>query len=116
MRKNIYIALFSVGLLGACNDQLDLNPIGAVSQDSFYTTASDANAAVTACYNALMAYHTGGAHITGMDMWGDIQSSDAEPHPDGVAWNQIYNRKSTRLNSSHVKIQNLINRSNDIYR
>jgi hypothetical protein len=25
-----------------------------------------------------------------MDMWGDIQSSDAEPHPDGVAWNQIY--------------------------
>src|SRR5690606_25045688 len=90
MRKNIYIALFSVGLLGACNDQLDLNPIGAVSQDSFYTTASDANAAVTACYNALMAYHTGGAHITGMDMWGDIQSSDAEPHPDGVAWNQIY--------------------------
>src|SRR5690606_23271903 len=90
MRKNIYIALFSVGLLGACNDQLDLNPIGAVSQDSFYTTASDANAAVIACYNALMAYHTGDAHITGMDMWGDIQSSDAEPHPDGVAWNQIY--------------------------
>lgn len=84
--------LLLAALTCGCNGKLDLDPIGSISQESFYTTASDAQAAVVACYNAILAYHTGGSgsNVTGMDMWGDIQSSDAEPHPDGVAWNQIY--------------------------
>lgn len=92
MKKNSYTLFLLAFLTCACNGKLDMEPIGSVSQNSFYTTADDANAAVVACYNAILAYHTGGSgsNVTGMDMWGDIQSSDAEPHPDGVAWNQIY--------------------------
>src|SRR5690606_24958816 len=74
----------------ACNKKLELIPIGSISQDDFYKTPEDANAAVIACYNTLIGFHTGDKNVSGVDMWGDTQSSDAEPHPDGVAWNQIY--------------------------
>ncbi len=90
MKKLIYLfslfALFSV----SCNKKLDLIPIGSISQTNFYKTSEDANAAIIACYNTLIAFHTGWGVVSGEDMWGDIQSSDAEPHPDGVAWNQIH--------------------------
>lgn len=91
--KNLTLTCALLALLVCgCDNKLDLEPIGSVSQDGFYTSADDANAAIVACYNAILAYHTGdsNSNVTGMDMWGDIQSSDAEPHPDGVAWNQIY--------------------------
>jgi hypothetical protein len=88
MNKIYITALVTLGFI-SCDDKLDLNPIGVVAQDSFYQTEDDANAAVTASYNSMLGFHTGG-YPTGVDMWGEIQSSDAEPHPDGVAWNQIY--------------------------
>lgn len=92
MKKLIYSLSFIAVLMSGCNSKLDLDPVGSVAQDGFYKTAGDANAAIVACYNSILAYHTGNnnSNVTGMDMWGDIQSSDAEPHPDGVAWNQIY--------------------------
>jgi hypothetical protein len=89
--KNIKYFVFVLAfLIVSCDKALDLNPVGSISQDNFYKTSDDANAAVIACYNTLIAFHTGWNVVSGMDMWGDIQSSDAEPHPDGVAWNQIY--------------------------
>lgn len=90
MKKLIYLFSLLVLLSVSCNKKLDLIPIGSISQTNFYKTSEDANAAVIACYNTLIAFHTGWGAVTGEDMWGDIQSSDAEPHPDGIAWNQIY--------------------------
>ena len=90
MKKVKYMVFMLVFLVFSCEKKLDLNPIGSISQDSFYKTSNDANAAIISCYNTLIAFHTGWGVVSGVDMWGDIQSSDAEPHPDGVAWNQIY--------------------------
>lgn len=90
MKKFIYLFSLLALLALSCNKKLDLIPIGSISQTNFYKTAEDANAAVIACYNTLIAFHTGWGVVSGEDMWGDIQSSDAEPHPDGVAWNQIH--------------------------
>jgi hypothetical protein len=86
--KNKYLFIL-MGLMVSCGDQLDLNPIGVVGQDDFYLTEADANASIIAAYNSILSFHTTG-YPTGADMWGEIQSSDAAPHPDGVAWNQIY--------------------------
>lgn len=87
--KKKYLFVLVCFIIISCDDQLDLNPIGLVAQDAFYQNADDANAAIIAAYNSLLSFHTTG-YPTGVDMWGDIQASDAEPHPDGVAWNQIY--------------------------
>jgi len=91
MKKLIYYSFSLIVLfIISCNKKLDLVPIGSISQTDFYKTVEDANAAVIACYNTLIGFHTADRTDSGVDMWGDIQSSDAEPHPDGIAWNQIY--------------------------
>ncbi len=90
MKKFISILIPLTLFFSSCDDALDLNPIGSTSQDNFYLNPADANAAVIACYNSLLYFRTGWNVVTGVDMWGDIRSSDAEPHPDGIAWNQIY--------------------------
>ncbi len=90
MKAKLYMLSMVMFMSIACDNRLNLIPIGSISQNDFYKTADDANAAIIACYNTLIGFHTGGKYVSGVDMWGDIQSSDAEPHPDGVAWNQIY--------------------------
>ena len=90
MKKYIFLLIPLTLFFSSCDDELDLIPIGSTNQDNFYQNEADANAAIIACYNTLIGFHTGGRLTSGMDMWGDIRSSDAEPHPDGVAWNQIY--------------------------
>lgn len=90
MKNILYLFSLLALFVISCNKKLDLIPIGSISQTNFYKTSEDANAAVIACYNTLIAFHTGWGVVSGEDMWGDIQSSDAEPHPDGVAWNQIH--------------------------
>jgi len=90
MKKILLSYVLSSILIFSCNDQLDLNPVGSISQDNYYINEADAQAAVVACYNSMLGFHTGSEVVSGVDMWGDIQSSDVEPHPDGVAWNQIY--------------------------
>jgi hypothetical protein len=91
MKKYNFLFLFLAAFFfSSCSEQLDLNPIGEVSEDNFYKNEDDAQAAVVAAYNSMLGYHTEWDAVSGEDMWGDILSSDAEPHPDGVAWNQIY--------------------------
>lgn len=90
MKKIKYLVFSLAFLTVSCSKELDLIPIGSISQTNFYKTSEDANAAVAACYNTFLGFHTRWPVVTGVDMWGDIQSSDAEPHPDGIAWNQIY--------------------------
>lgn len=103
--KKILLLLVPLSLvLSSCDDALDLNPIGSTSQESFYKTPADANAAVIACYNSMLYFHTGWNAVTGVDMWGDIRSSDAEPHPDGIAWNQIY-KYTLQPDNGEVKAQ-----------
>jgi hypothetical protein len=104
MKKIIFLLIPLTLFFSSCDDALDLNPIGSTSQDNFYKTPADANAAIIACYNTLIGFHTGDRRVSGVDMWGDTRSSDAEPHPDGIAWNQIY-RYTLQPDNGEVQAQ-----------
>ena len=104
MKRIICLFLFLTLLISSCSKELDLNPIGSVSQDGFYKNEDDANAAIVAVYNSMLGFHTGWNVVSGVDMWGDVLSSDAEPHPDGVAWNQIY-QYTLQPNNGEVSAQ-----------
>lgn len=90
-RLNLFFftALIAISL-ASCNRRLDLQPVGTVSQGEFYSTADDAMAAVTACYNTLLRIASQGTwNVSGYELYGDIQCSDVEPHPDIVDYQQI---------------------------
>jgi len=75
---------------GACNEKLDLQPIGALSEATFYKTQDDAIAAVTACYNSILWLGgQGNGTDTGWDIMGDLWGSDVESHADIVDYQQI---------------------------
>jgi len=82
----VILITFSLG----CNKKLDLSPIGSTSQDAFYKTEADAQAAVIACYNSLLNIASqGGWAISGWELFGDIWSPDIQPHGDIVDYAQI---------------------------
>lgn len=51
--RNLYIIAFMLMLTGmnACDDVLDQKPVSAIASSNFYKTATDAEAAVTGCYD-----------------------------------------------------------------
>lgn len=83
-------AIFSIFIF-SCSKELDLQPIGSISEGNFYKTSDDATAAVNACYNSLLRLGEQGnwTFPTGLEVIGDIWGSDVEPHPDLVEWQQI---------------------------
>lgn len=55
MKKNIALLLFCIGVLPftSCKKMLDTEPVSNTSQEQFYQTPSDAELALTGCYNVL---------------------------------------------------------------
>lgn len=51
--RNIYISLFLllIAVMNSCEDVLDQKPVSAIASSNFYKTATDAEAAVTGCYD-----------------------------------------------------------------
>src|SRR5690606_8300831 len=101
MRKFFLLPLFLTVLNGACDKRLDLQPIGSVTEDNFYQTAEDADAAIIACYHSLILWvGDNGWMVSGLEMWGDILSSDMEPHADIVSWQQLQQSTHTPANNN----------------
>lgn len=71
--SKIYSVALALLLFSACDDFLDINPQGELTQEAFPTTAADAQLAVNAVYSTLRQwhYHSGGYPIL------DIMSDDA---------------------------------------
>ncbi len=105
MRKIIFTSIISIIFFIGCNDKLNLEPIGSLSESSYYKTATDAKAALTACYNTLLRISSqGGWAVSGWELYGDIMSSDVESHADIVDYVQI--QESTLLpNNSTITTQ-----------
>ncbi len=95
MAKYILLTLSTLLLVAGCDNRLDLDPIGSVTEENFYKTAEDADAAVIACYNSMLNIvgrdkaNSIDNRLSGAETWGDLWSSDVEPHPDIVDWQQI---------------------------
>src|SRR5690554_2994672 len=72
-KTTIILVILSLGLFQGCEDFLELNPQGQLTQESFPTTAADAILSTNAAYSSLREwnYHSGGFPIM------DIMSDDA---------------------------------------
>ncbi len=102
MKKKIYTLAVLVFFIASCK-KLDLQPVGSISEAEFYQTEQDALAANTACYNTLLRISSQGNFIvSGFELFGDIQSSDVQPHPDIVTYQQI---QQYTLNATDPTIQ-----------
>src|SRR5690606_36549354 len=61
----------------------------------------DADAAIIACYHSLILWvGDNGWMVSGLEMWGDILSSDMEPHADIVSWQQLQQSTHTPANNN----------------
>lgn len=82
-KTTIILVILSLGLFQGCEDFLELNPQGQLTQESFPTTAADAMLATNAAYSSLRGwnYHSGGFPI--MDIMSDDAHKGSNP-ADGV--------------------------------
>lgn len=81
MKKyKIIFYVFAVLSLVSCEDVLDQQPYGVISEDLYYQTEEDAISAVTAAYSRLQRYLFTN-EWKGLDYIPDIMSPDAESHP-----------------------------------
>ena len=103
--KKIFFFISLILVFTSCNDQLDLQPYGVVSTETFYNTAADAELAVTAAYKSFQ-------YLDGQNGWntqagylvtGDVMSADVQGHPDIVVYYQIQ-QSIIRPNSDHIKM------------
>ncbi len=104
--KNLkFTLILLIVITFGCNKQLDLQPIGPVSDTSFYKTEADAMAAVNACYNSLLRISSqGGWAVSGWEIYGDIMSSDVQSHQDIVDYVQI---QQSTLFPNNMTLRNL---------
>ena len=65
IKYKIYSVVLVLLLFSACDDFLEINPQGELTQEAFPTTAADAQLAVNAVYSTLRQwhYHSGGYPI-----------------------------------------------------
>lgn len=80
MKKiTIIMIVISFGLFQGCEDFLELNPQGQLTQESFPTTAADAMLATNAVYSTLRSwhYHSGGYPI--LDFMSDDSHKGSNP-------------------------------------
>lgn len=90
MKNFKFLLIFFAFIASACNEKLDLKPVGSLSEAAFYKTQSDAIAAIDACYNSLLwRGGQGNGTDTGWDPIGDLWGSDVESHADIVDYVQI---------------------------
>ncbi|MBQ5980319.1 MAG: RagB/SusD family nutrient uptake outer membrane protein [Bacteroidales bacterium] len=89
--KKVTFCLILLATMMSCNDRLDLQPYGVISEETFYTSAADAEQAVTAAYKSLQCldcqdyWNTRAGYIP----MGDVNCADAQAHPDLVGYYQI---------------------------
>lgn len=101
--KRIILLASILFCASSCSDLLDLQPYGAVSTESFYKTAEDAEKAVTAAYKSFQLLDGQNAWNTraGYTPMGDITCADAQAHPDLVCYYQIQ-QSIVRSNSEQI--------------
>jgi hypothetical protein len=73
MKKLFIPALSALGLLAGCNSFLDRQPLGTIAPGNFFTSAGDAEASLTSCYDALQG---GGAYGQDLIAMGEMPSDN----------------------------------------
>lgn len=104
MKKIVYILIvFSFSVLVGCEDFLELNPQGQLTQEAFPVNQADALLATNAAYSALRGwnYHSGGFPIL------DIMSDDAHK---GSNPNDALNTVGPYDNFTHTPTQDGLDR------
>ena len=100
--KKIFFFISLILVFTSCNDQLDLQPYAVVATQTFYNTASDAEAAVTAAYKSFQSLDgQNGTMRAGYHPTGDVLSADVQAHPDIVVYYQMQ-QSIIRPNSGQV--------------
>lgn len=90
MKNYKYLLICFAFIASACSEKLELQPVGSLSEESFYKTQSDAISAVNSCYNTMLYLGGQGNGVdTGWDPIGDLWGSDVESHADIVDYVQI---------------------------
>ena len=90
MKNFKFLLILFAFIASACSEKLELQPVGSLSEASFYKTQNDAIAAVSACYNSILWIGGQGNGVdTGWDPIGDLWGSDVESHADIVDYVQI---------------------------
>lgn len=95
--QTIIFYLFAMLLLVGCEDVLDQQPYGVISEEVYYETEDDAISGVTAAYSRLQRYLFTN-EWTGLDNIPDLMSPDMESNPGFVGLRQIHNYTSTPEN------------------
>ncbi|MBC7892772.1 MAG: RagB/SusD family nutrient uptake outer membrane protein, partial [Sphingobacteriaceae bacterium] len=77
--RPVLLLLWGLGGLIACESELDLVPIGNLTETTYYKTADDAKAAVGACYAPLPGV------VDGIDFLDLVTTDDGVPFLTGIA-------------------------------
>ncbi|GAB3298821.1 RagB/SusD family nutrient uptake outer membrane protein [Hymenobacter tenuis] len=111
--KKIFIPVFALTLLASGCDVLDKNPLPSISPENFFKSADDAEAGLTAAYDALQ-----GAGLYGQDMIvvGEMPSDNVTSANGDVAAleNITWNSTTGQVNSIYRDSYIGINRANAI--
>jgi tetratricopeptide (TPR) repeat protein len=78
--KNSLLCLLAISLFSACDKALDEQPFSQVSDDRFWQTNADAEAGVTAIYDAMQKTYSSRYFI-----WGELRSDSYDPTTTSTA-------------------------------
>ncbi|MBP8791742.1 MAG: RagB/SusD family nutrient uptake outer membrane protein [Lutibacter sp.] len=113
MKKyKIIFYVFTMLSLVSCEDILDQQPYGVISEDLYYQTEGDAISAVTATYSRLQRILFTN-EWKGLDYIPDIMSPDAESHPGFAGLKQTHEYTNTPENPEVASLW--VNLYNGVY-
>lgn len=108
----VLLLIWTFGGLTACEKQLDLVPIGNLTETTYYKTADDARAAVGACYAPLPGI------VDGIDFLDLVTTDDGVPFLTGIADRPLLWRYNIAPNNGFANLwtasYSAINRTNTV--
>lgn len=104
--KNLIVIFFIMAISISCDDLVDEKPISTISEETFYQTNSDLEAALMGVYDAMQ-----GTYRQNHFLWGEFRSDNHQPLASGSG-----NISFAEISNNNINQGNAAARWDDLYR